>query len=45
MFSEFSSLKELKLNEFNTDNLTDMNFMIYGCSLLKELNLNNFNIM
>ena len=43
MFHGCSSLKELNLNNFNTNNVTDMNGMFSGCSSLKELNLNNFN--
>ena len=43
MFSGCSSLKELNLNNFNTNNVTDMRSMFEGCSSLKELNLNNFN--
>ena len=43
MFYGCSSLKELNLNSFNTNNVTDMDYMFHGCSSLKELNLNNFN--
>ena len=43
MFSGCSSLKVLNLNNFNTNNVTDMSSMFNGCSSLKELNLNNFN--
>ena len=43
MFSGCSSLKELNLNNFNTNNVTDMGAMFSGCSSLKELNPNNFN--
>ena len=43
MFRGCSSLKELNLNNFNTNNVTDMSCMFYGCSSLKELNLINFN--
>ena len=43
MFCGCYSLKELNLNNFNTNNVTDMSWMFGGCSLLKELNLNNFN--
>ena len=32
MFYECSSLKELNLNNFNTNNVTDMRYMFYGCS-------------
>ena len=43
MFSGCSSLKELNLNNFNTNNVTDMSAMFRGCSSLKELNFNHFN--
>ena len=43
MFSGCSSLKELNLFNFNTDNVTDMNGMFSYCSSLEELNLSNFN--
>ena len=43
MFSGCSSLKELNLNNFNTNNVTNMSCMFSLCSSLKELNLNNFN--
>ena len=43
MFYECSSLKELNLKNFNTDNAINMNYMFYKCSKLKELNLNSFN--
>ena len=43
MFCGCSSLKELNLNNFNTNNVTDMSYMFCGCSSCKELNLNNFN--
>ena len=43
MFEGCSSLKEINLNKFNTNNAINMNGMFYGCLLLKELNLNNFN--
>ena len=43
MFSGCSSLKELNLSNFNTNNVTNMNSMFSGCSSLKELNLSNFN--
>ena len=32
MFFRCSSLKELNLNNFNTNNVTSMNSMFYGCS-------------
>ena len=40
----FISLKEFNLNNFNTNNVTNMESMFSGCSSLKKLNLNNFNI-
>ena len=43
MFYGCSSLKELNLNNFNTNNVTNMGGMFDGCSSLKELNLNIFN--
>ena len=42
MFSGCSSLKELNLINFNTNNVTDMSGMFSGCSSLNELNLDNF---
>ena len=43
MFYGCSSLNELNLSNFNTDNVTDMESMFSLCSSLKELNLSNFN--
>ena len=43
MFSGCSSLKELNLNNFNTDNVTYMYRIFERCSSLKELNLDNLN--
>ena len=43
MFYGCSSLKELNLSNFNTNNVKDMRSMFFGCSSLKELNLSNFN--
>ena len=43
MFNRCSSLKELNLNNFNTNNVTNMRGMFSGCSSLKVLNLNDFN--
>ena len=43
MFSFCSSLKELNLNNFNTNNVKYMSRMFQGCSPLEELNLSNFN--
>ena len=43
MFYECSSLKELNLSNFNSNNVTIMSSMFEGCSSLKELNLSKFN--
>ena len=43
MFSRCSSLKELNLSNFNTNNVNYMGGMFWGCSSLEELNLSNFN--
>ena len=43
MFNRCSSLKELNLSNFITNNVTNMSFIFNGCSSLKELNLTNFN--
>ena len=32
MLENFSSLKELNLNNFNTNNVINMECMFYGCS-------------
>ena len=41
MFNWCSSLKELNLTNFNTNNVNDMSYMFANCSSLKELNLTN----
>ena len=43
MFSNCSSLKELNLFSFNTNEVIDMSNMFSNCSLLKELNVSSFN--
>ena len=43
MFYKCSSLKELNLSKFNTNNVTNMFYMFGECSALEELNLLNFN--
>ena len=43
MFYGCSALKELNLDNFNTNNVINMSGMFYRCSTLKGLNLNNFN--
>ena len=42
MFYGCKSLKKLNIDNFNTNNITDIG-MFYECSSLKELNLDNFN--
>ena len=41
MFGWRTSLKELNLTNFNTNNVTNMNFMLDKCSSLETLNLTN----
>ena len=43
MFSGCSSLTNINLSNFNTNNVTNMNRMFYGCSSLTNINLSNFN--
>ena len=43
MFSGCSSLKELNLNNFNTNKVINMEGMFAQCSSLIELNISNFN--
>ena len=43
MFCDCSSLKELNLSSFNTNQVTDMSSMFWGCFSLEELNLSSFN--
>ena len=47
MFSGCLSLKELNLNNFNTNNLTNMNGMFYACSeeLIKKIRKQYNNII
>ena len=44
LFYGCTSLKELDLSNFNTENITDMSYMFYNCSSLKKLNISNFNV-
>ena len=41
MFDGCSSLKELNLNNFNTNNVTDMRYMFGGCSDELKLKIKN----
>ena len=43
MFSECSSLTNINLSNFNTQNVIDMNNMFNRCSSLTNVNLSNFN--
>ena len=43
MFKGCLSLTGLNINNFNTNNVTNLDCMLYGCESLKELNLSNFN--
>ena len=39
MFNECSSLTSLNLSNFNTNNITDMSGMFWGCKALKKENI------
>ena len=43
MIKNLINCTEIDLSKFNTINVTDMSYMIYGCSSLNKLNLNYFN--
>jgi len=43
MFCECSSLTNINLSKFNTNNVTDMSGMFCECSSLTNINLSNFN--
>ena len=43
MFSDCKSLTNLNLSNFNTQNVTNMEYMFYSCISLTNLNLSNFN--
>ena len=43
MFYGCSSLEDLNISNFNTNNVTNMSYMFYNCNHLKDLNLKNFN--
>ena len=44
MFRKCKELENLDLSNFNTSNVTNMEFMFYECDKLKYLNLLNFSI-
>ena len=43
MFFGCSSLININLSNFNTNNITVMRYMFLGCSSLTNINLSNFN--
>ena len=43
MFSGCSSLTNINLSNFNTNNVTSISYMFSNCSSLTSLNLSNFN--
>ena len=43
MFYGCSSLRELNISNFNTNNVDNMSYMFFRCSSLEELDLSNFN--
>ena len=43
MLKECSSLTNINLSNFNTNNVTDMSGMFSGCKSLTNINLSNFN--
>ena len=43
MFYECSSLKNIDLSNFNTQNITNMSYMFGECNSLKNIDLSNFN--
>ena len=43
MFNHCSSLTNIDLSNFNTNNVTCMYSMFYNCSSLTNINLSNFN--
>ena len=42
LFYNCKYIESIKFKKFYRNNITDMSSMFYGCSSLKELNLNNF---
>ena len=44
MFRQCSSLTNIKLSNFNTNNVNDINHMFSWCSSLTKIDLSNFNI-
>ena len=44
MFYFCSSLKKINVSNFNTSNVTNMNYMFNCCTSLNELNVSNFKL-
>ena len=44
MLKGCSSLEELNLTNFNTDNVNDMSYMLKVCCSLEKLKFSNFNV-
>ena len=42
MFREFNNLEKIEFSNIDTSNVTDMNYMFFGCSSLTSLDLSNF---
>ena len=43
MFSNCSSIENLSVYNFNTENVTNMSFMFNECSSLNDIDITNFN--
>ena len=44
MFQDCKSLTYINLTHFNTENVTEMNYMFYGCEKLKNIDISNFTL-
>ena len=44
MFDGDSSLKEINLSNFNTQNIIDMSYLFNDCSSLTNIDISNFNV-
>ena len=43
MFSCCESLESINLSSFNTNNVIDMSYMLFGCKSLESIDLSPFN--
>ena len=43
LFAEYTALKTISFNNFNTSSATNMSYMFYNCYNLKTLDVSNFN--